>query len=83
MLFKTDLCVSLIIENKNVILISRWANQCLGQKNMWHDKNRRTLRFRSVGQNYASRTHTAKLGDKFLTTMIQDLYDEASKIYSN
>ena len=53
-----------------------WANQCLGEENEFHDKNRRTSKFRFVGQNYASKFHSANLGEKFLEDMIQDLYDE-------
>ena len=60
-----------------------WANQCRGEENEFHDKNRRTSNFRFVGQNYASKFHSANLGEKFLEDMIQDLYDEvlAEKIY--
>ena len=60
--------------------IFRWANQCLGEVNTYHDKNRRTSKFRVVGQNYASKFHSANLGEKFLEKMIQDLYDEVRRI---
>ena len=53
-----------------------WANQCLGDAEIYHDKNRRTLEWSHVGQNYASKSHTSNLGDKFITKMVQDLYDE-------
>ena len=53
-----------------------WANQCLGEAEIYHDKNRRTLEWSHVGQNYASKSHTSNLGDKFITKMVQDLYDE-------
>ena len=34
------------------------------------------MKFKHVGQNYASKSHTANLGNKFLLKMVQDLYDE-------
>ena len=55
---------------------SRWVNQCPGEENVFHDTNRRTLDFPYAGQNYASKTHSAVLGDKFLSDMIQGWYDE-------
>ena len=48
----------------------------MGEENQFHDNNRRTSEFRFVGQNYASKFHSANLGEKFLEAMIQDLYDE-------
>ena len=56
-----------------------WANQCLGSAKIWHDKNRRTNKFSSVGQNYASKYHTSRLGSKFLSSMIMDFYDEVHR----
>ena len=53
-----------------------WANQCLGDAEIYHDKNRRTLKWSHVGQNYASKSHTSNLGDKFITKMVQEFYDE-------
>ena len=58
----------------------RWANQCLGEASIYHDNNRRTSLFRYVGQNYASKSHSANLGEKILSGMIQDLYDEVIHI---
>lgn len=59
---------------------SRWASQCLGESSVYHDSNRRTSEFRYVGQNYASKSHSANLGEKFLSAMIQDLFDEVNII---
>jgi hypothetical protein len=58
----------------------RWVNQCLGEANIYHDDNRRTTTFRYAGQNYASKSHSANLGEKFIAAMIQDLYDEVNII---
>ena len=60
-----------------------WANQCLGDADIFHDKNRRTLKWSHVGQNYASKSHTSNLGDKFIAKMVQDLYDEVQDFPAN
>ena len=57
---------------------NRWANQCKGEANVFHDKNRRTRKFSYAGQNYATKSHSSSLAEKFLSKMIQDLYDEVS-----
>ena len=66
----------MVPNNNSISRNSRWADECEGEKGIYHDSNRKTSTFEYVGQNYASKYHSTSLGDKFLNEMIQLLYDE-------
>ena len=58
--------------------LHRWVNQCYGEIGIPHELsgNRRTLEFSYVGQNKATKWHQTRLAAKFLSQMIEDMYDE-------